>query len=161
MRRAGGRADAGAVLHKDMCPCTGGDDALSCAHPRRCAVLPGVLEVGAEGSCDRRQPCPLPPPILPLTHTSAPFSPPPIRSDANIYIEEGTRENPIPILSTEAERVVGISLPDDAEVRWCIVRENELLYDPDTANYFALRRVTQSEVDAWVAKAEQIAFGKK
>ena len=31
--------------------------------------------------------------------------------------EEGTRENPIPILSTEAERCVGISLPVSSTIR--------------------------------------------
>lgn len=31
--------------------------------------------------------------------------------DALAYFEEGTRENPIPILSVEDSRVVGISLP--------------------------------------------------
>ena len=61
--------------------------------------------------------------------------------EANAYFEEGTRENPIPILSTEDERIVGVSLPDDAEVRWMILRKNELLYDPDTCNYFALKQV--------------------
>ena len=61
--------------------------------------------------------------------------------EANAYHEEGTKENPIPILSTEEERIVGISLPDDAEVRWMILRKNELLYDPDTCNYFALKQV--------------------
>ena len=61
--------------------------------------------------------------------------------EASIYHEEGTKENPIPILSTEEERIVGISLPDDAEVRWMVLRKNELLYDPDTCNYFALKQV--------------------
>ena len=61
--------------------------------------------------------------------------------EAYSVLEEGTRENPIPILSTEDERIVGISLPDDAEVRWMVLRKNELLYDPDTCNYFALKQV--------------------
>ena len=52
--------------------------------------------------------------------------------EAQTFFEEGTRENPIPILSTEAERVVGISLPDEAETRWFTLRKNELIYDPDT-----------------------------
>ena len=52
--------------------------------------------------------------------------------EAQAFFEEGTRENPIPILSTEAERVVGISLPDEAETRWFTLRKNELIYDPDT-----------------------------
>ena len=61
--------------------------------------------------------------------------------EANSFFEEGTKENPIPILSTEDERIVGISLPDDAEVRWMILRKNELVYDPDTCNFFALKQV--------------------
>jgi hypothetical protein len=36
--------------------------------------------------------------------------------------EEGTRENPIPILSTEAERCVGVSLPVSARPRWAVER---------------------------------------
>ena len=82
-------------------------------------------------------------------------------SEATIYLEEGTKENPIPILSTESERIVGISLPDDAEIRWFTLRKNELIYDPDTANYFALKQVTQEEVDEWVNRAEKAAFGSK
>ncbi len=82
-------------------------------------------------------------------------------SDANIYLEEGTRENPIPILSTEAERVVGISLPDDAEIRWFTLRKGELVYDPDTCNFFALKQVTQDEVDEWVKRAESAFAGGK
>lgn len=61
--------------------------------------------------------------------------------DATAYFEEGTRENPVPILSVEDERVVGISLPDDAEIRWFTLRAGELAYDPDTCNYFALKKV--------------------
>ena len=37
--------------------------------------------------------------------------------DATAYFEEGTKENPIPILSVEDSRIVGISLPDDPEIR--------------------------------------------
>lgn len=76
-------------------------------------------------------------------------------------MEEGTKENPIPILSTEQERIVGISLPDDSEIRWFTLRKGELIYDPDTANYFALKQVTQEEVDEWVNRAEKAAFGGK
>ena len=46
--------------------------------------------------------------------------------DPKIFMEEGTRENPIPILSTESERLVGVSLPDDAEIRWMSLRKGEL-----------------------------------
>ena len=61
--------------------------------------------------------------------------------DAKAFTEEGTRSNPIPILSTEPTRIVGISLPDDAEIRWMELRKGELAYDPDTNNYFALKQV--------------------
>jgi hypothetical protein len=61
--------------------------------------------------------------------------------EAPTFFEEGTRENPIPILSNEEERLVGITLPDEAEIRWMILRRNELAYDPDTCNYFALKYV--------------------
>jgi hypothetical protein len=33
--------------------------------------------------------------------------------------------------------------------------------DPDTNNFFALKQVTMAEVDEWVARAEEVAFGKK
>jgi hypothetical protein len=45
------------------------------------------------------------------------------------------------ILSVEDERIVGISLPDDSEVRWFTLKAGVLAYDPDTANYFALKKV--------------------
>lgn len=80
--------------------------------------------------------------------------------DAVGYFEEGTRENPIPILSTESERVVGISLPDDSEIRWFTLRLGELCYDPDTCNFFALKQVTTAEVDEWVKRADQQVLGK-
>ena len=47
-------------------------------------------------------------------------------TDAKAFTEEGTRANPIPILSTEPTRLVGISLPDDAEIRWMELRKGEL-----------------------------------
>jgi hypothetical protein len=81
--------------------------------------------------------------------------------DAPSYMEEGTRENPIPILSTHAERVVGISLPDEAETRWFTLRKGELCYDPDTMNFFALKQVSQDEVNAWVSAAEKKVLGGK
>lgn len=43
-------------------------------------------------------------------------------------------------MSVEPERIVGISLPDDAEVRWFTLKQGVLAYDPDTSNYFALVR---------------------
>ena len=46
----------------------------------------------------------------------------------------------VQILSVEPERIVGISLPDDAEVRWFTLKAGFLAYDPDTSNYFALVR---------------------
>jgi hypothetical protein len=103
----------------------------------------------------------------PLTLLRPTFPPPSLVplpspcSDANIFLEEGTRENPIPILSTENERIVGISLPDDSEIRWFTLRKGELIYDPDTCNFFALKQVTQDEVDEWVKRAEKVAFGGK
>lgn len=84
-----------------------------------------------------------------------------LRSDALIYLEEGTKENPIPIYSTEDSRIVGITLPDDSEVRWFHLYKNELVYDPDTCNYFALKQVSQEEVDASIKRADELVVGKK
>ena len=81
--------------------------------------------------------------------------------DATSFFEEGTRENPIPILSTLAERVVGISLPDESEIRWFTLRKGELIYDPDTCNFFALKQVTADEVDEWVKRAEKTAIPQR
>lgn len=39
--------------------------------------------------------------------------------DAPAFFEEGTRENPIPILSVENERIVGVSLPVRTALREC------------------------------------------
>ena len=61
--------------------------------------------------------------------------------DATAFFEEGTKENPIPILSVEDSRIVGVSLPDDPEIRWFTLHKGHLAYDPDTANYFALKKV--------------------
>jgi hypothetical protein len=76
-------------------------------------------------------------------------------------LQEGTRENPIPILSVEDNRIVGISLPDDATIRWFTLRAGEMAYDGNTNNFFALKQVTQGEVDEWVAKAEKTVIGSK
>jgi len=73
--------------------------------------------------------------------------------------QEGTRENPIPILSIEDSRVVGVSLPDDATVRWFTLKAGELTYDPNTCNWFALKKVSKSEVDEWVNRAEKQVMG--
>lgn len=133
--------------------------------------------------------------------------PSPTRIDC-LCMQEGTRENPIPILSVESERIVGISLPvrrtttavhalcrhaymhthgvvlasilpllasqlplllflsafalqDDAEIRWFTLKAGELAYDPDTSNFFALKKVSKAEVDEWVARAEKQVLGSK
>lgn len=39
-----------------------------------------------------------------------------------LVLQEGSRENPIPILSVESSRIVGVSFPDDATIRWMNVR---------------------------------------
>ena len=109
--------------------------------------------------------------------------------DAVRYEEEGSRENPIAILSHEAERYVGLSLPDDNEVRWFILKKGAwdggggvdaprshtwapththhhpsnptgyLAFDPDTNNFLALRVVTEEETESWVHVAENTVFG--
>lgn len=99
--------------------------------------------------------------------------------------QEGTRENPIPILSEQDERIVGITLPvrkrnegaslshvayarlraphpplpaqDDSETRWFTMKAGELAYDPSTQNYFALKIVTKADVQVWLDKAEKDA----
>ena len=81
--------------------------------------------------------------------------------EAPTFFEEGTRENPIPILSNQEERLVGITLPDEAEIRWIILRRGELAYDPDTCNYFALKYVSEEEVAAWAKRAEEVLFPPK
>jgi hypothetical protein len=53
--------------------------------------------------------------------------------------------------------VVGVSLPDDSEIRWFTLRVGELVYDPDTCNFFALKQVTEEEVEEWVKRAEAVA----
>ena len=56
-------------------------------------------------------------------------------------LQEGTRENPIPILTVESDRMVGVTLADDAEIRWFTLKVGELAYDPSTCNFFALKQV--------------------
>ncbi len=53
--------------------------------------------------------------------------------------------------------MVGVSLPDDSEIRWFTLRVGELVYDPDTCNFFALKQVTEEEVEEWVKRAEAVA----
>ena len=81
--------------------------------------------------------------------------------DAKIFVSEGSISNPIPILSVEPERIVGISLPNDSEIRWFTLKEGTLAYDPDTCNFFALKVVSPEEVEAWVHIAETTVFGAK
>jgi hypothetical protein len=78
-----------------------------------------------------------------------------------VRLQEGTKENPIPILSIEPSRIVGISLPDDATIRWFTLKAGELAYDPNTCNFFALKQVTKEEVDEWVQRAEKQVVGGK
>jgi len=101
------------------------------------------------------------------THPTLPSTPPSPQAyktewfdrDAKIYISEGSIANPIPILSVEPERIVGISLPNDSEIRWFTLKQGELCYDPDTANFFALKVVGEEEVEEWIVKAEKTVFG--
>lgn len=41
---------------------------------------------------------------------------------------------------------MGISLEDDANVRWFHVKEGELVRDPITHNYFALKVVDEAQL---------------
>lgn len=52
-------------------------------------------------------------------------------------------------------------MQDDNEIRWFELKAGQLAYDPDTCNFFALKKVTQGEVDEWVAKAEKQVVGGK
>ena len=79
--------------------------------------------------------------------------------DAPLFAEEGTKENPICILSEEPSRFVGISLPDDANIKWIELKKGELAFDPVTHNYLALRHVTPEEIEAAMAEAEQKVGG--
>ena len=88
-----------------------------------------------------------------------PFFHPPPRPPVLAHLQEGTRENPIPILSIEDSRIVGVTLPDDATVRWFTLKANEIVYDPNTCNWFALKKVSKSEVDEWVSRAEKQVLG--
>ena len=70
-------------------------------------------------------------------------------------VEEGTKENPIMVYSTETERYVGVSLEEDASIRWFCLKDGELAYDPLTMNYFAMRVVTEDDIAEAIAEAEE------
>jgi hypothetical protein len=74
--------------------------------------------------------------------------------DALTFYEEGTKENPICILSEEPERLVGVSLTDDANIRWFNLKEGEMVRDPITHNYFALRVISPEDVKKAVDSAK-------
>lgn len=79
--------------------------------------------------------------------------------DAILAIEdEGTEANPIMVMSAAHERVVGISYEDDAVVRWFVLKEGEKAYDPESQNYFALKVVSNDNVDNLVDAAETIGY---
>lgn len=48
---------------------------------------------------------------------------------------------------------------DDSEIRWFNLKAGELAYDPDTCNFFALKRVSAARVDEWTARAEAAVEG--
>ena len=75
--------------------------------------------------------------------------------DALTFLEEGTKENPICILSEESERLVGISLTDDANIRWFKLTEHEMVKDPITNNYFALRVIDPEDVRKAIDAAKE------
>ena len=54
---------------------------------------------------------------------------------------------------------MGVTLPDDATIRWFTLKANELVYDPNTCTWFALKQVSKSEVDEWVSRAEKQVLG--
>jgi hypothetical protein len=70
------------------------------------------------------------------------------------YFKEGQHGKPDPILSVEDERIVGISLPDDAEIRWFTLRKGHLAYDPTPPTLRAEEGVP-AEVEERIAKAEK------
>lgn len=75
--------------------------------------------------------------------------------DAVAYFEEGTKENPIVILSTEESRVVGMSLEDDAFVRFFHLTEGTIWRDPVYNNHFVMKKVSDADVDAALQEAEK------
>lgn len=77
--------------------------------------------------------------------------------DALTFFDEGTKENPICILSEEPERLVGISLADDANIRWFNLVEGEMVRDPITHNYFALRVIDSADIQKAIDSAKDQA----
>lgn len=75
--------------------------------------------------------------------------------DAPSATEEGTKENPVLVYSTEPERYVGVSLEEDASIRWFRLKDGELAYDSLTMNYFAMRLVTEDDIAEALAEAEE------
>ncbi|CAE7888015.1 unnamed protein product [Symbiodinium sp. KB8] len=75
--------------------------------------------------------------------------------DALTFFDEGTKENPICILSEEPDRLVGVSLTDDANIRWFNLTEGEVVRDPITHNYFALRVISPEDVKKSVDAAKE------
>lgn len=101
-------------------------------------------------------------PPFPSAHPARPLLFLSLSLSCVLGLQEGTRENPIPILSIEENRIVGVSLPDDATIRWFTLKAGELAYDPNTCNWFALKKVSKEEVDEWVQRAEkQVLSGAK
>lgn len=44
---------------------------------------------------------------------------------------------------------------DDANIRWFVLRDGEMAYDPFTNNYLAIRRVSQEQIDTLLAIADK------
>jgi hypothetical protein len=44
---------------------------------------------------------------------------------------------------------------DDSNIRWMLLKEGELAYDPVTMNYFALNYVSENAIGEAVAEAEK------
>lgn len=68
--------------------------------------------------------------------------------------DQGTFEEPICILSHTNYRVVGVSFPEDSEVRWFTLFDGYKAFDPISCNFFALRTVPIEEMDEFVRSAE-------
>eukprot|EP01138_Halocafeteria_seosinensis_P001535 gb/GECG01001573.1/.p1 GENE.gb/GECG01001573.1/~~gb/GECG01001573.1/.p1 ORF type:complete len:134 (+),score=28.80 gb/GECG01001573.1/:1-402(+) len=75
--------------------------------------------------------------------------------DATAFEEEGTKDNPIVILSNERSRIVGISLPDDAFCRYFVLEEGKIMHDPVTNNYLVLRKVDDAAVDQQIESVDK------
>lgn len=68
--------------------------------------------------------------------------------------DQGTFEEPICILSHTNHRIVGVSFPEDSEVRWFTLFDGYKAFDPVSCNFFALRTVPIEELDEFVRSAE-------